>query len=629
MTAPELRKALRFGVFEVDLRIRELRKSGLRIKLQGRPFQILTVLLERPGETVSREELRRNLWPEDEYGEFDQSLNTAMKKLRQALGDSAVTPRYVETQSRLGYRFIAPVQVIATEPVPQPDRVEAAPEIPTSPRVAPRWLSIAGLAVVLAAALQIPRVEQERKPGAPARTIRSLVVLPFMNLNSDRERDYFADGLTDALITNLSRISALRVISRTSAMHYKESRKLLPDIGRELKVDGIVEGAVQRAGARVRISIKLIRAATEQNLWANIYERDFQEIFALENEITTAIAHQIGTPVTPGERKELARSQRLDPEAYEAYLKGRFFWNMRSADGLQKALHYFHEALEKEPGYALAYAGLADSYNLLSFYGSARPTESFPKAKAAAAKALELDENLAEAHAALGYARLHFDWDWTGAEAEFRRALELNPGYANAHHWRSHYLLAVGRTDEAFQAAQRALELDPLNQSINAHVGHHFIHTERYGDAVGQMTAALEMNPTSARCHALLGRAFEGQRRFARAKAEFQQAIRLAGEDQQLKARLAHVYAREGDSGTARKLLDALEGEPSGTYVPPYGLALVHAALGERDRAFAFLRRAYDVRQEELIYIKTDPDLKPLRSDPRFAELLRRIKLPI
>jgi TolB-like protein/DNA-binding winged helix-turn-helix (wHTH) protein/Tfp pilus assembly protein PilF len=627
MTTPELRKALRFGPFEVDLRARELRKLGLRIKLQGKPFQILTVLLDRPGETVTREELRRSLWPNDEYGEFDQSLNTAMKKLRHALGDSAVTPRFIETQSRQGYRFVAPVQVISAGPAASPVETSNRPTGPIRRRSTGRWVAIAAVAFAIFFMLQFPRVWHERGQSEPAGRIRSIAVLPLMNLNIG-EHDYFADGLTDALITNLSRIGALRVISRTSAMHYKDTHKLLSEIGRELKVDGVVEGSVQRAGQRVRVSIKLLQVATEQNLWADIYEGDLRDIFALESEMAGAVARNIGVRIASEGETDLSRSLRLDPEAYEAYLKGRFFWNKRSADGLQKALRYFHEALEKEPAYALAYAGLADCYNLLSFYGGARPTDSFPKAKAAAMKALELDESMAEAHAALGYARLHFDWDWPGAEAEFRRALELNPGYANALHWRSHYLLAMGQTEEAFETAKRALDLDPLNQSINAHLGHHFIHSERYDDAVAQMKTTLEMNPASARCHALLGRAFEGKRMFREAKAEFQEAIRLSGEERQLRARLAHVYASEGNVEAAREMLNRLEKESPGSYVSPYALALAHTALGEYDRAFQYLARAYDLRQEELIYIKTDPDLKPLRSDPRFAELVRRIRLP-
>ncbi len=631
MSTPELRKAWRFGPFEVDLQRRELRKHGIRIKLQEKPFQILAILLERPGETVSRAELRRKLWPEEQFGEFDQSLNTAIKKLRQALSDSASSPRYIETQARFGYRFVAPLQVI------ERDFVVASPQTPASThslvsnQSLPGWVALAAV-LVTAVILQRAHISRGNGPGAVHSNgeIRSIAVLPLINLTSGGDHDYFADGLTDALITKLSRMGSLRVISRTSAMHYKETRKLLPEIGRELKVDAIVEGAVQHFGQRVHASIKLLRVATEQNLWTEVYESDMENIFSLENEIASAIAARIGARINPAEHLQFSRSRRLDPQAYEAYLKGRFFWNMRSADGLRRAVGYFNRALTTDPAYPLAYAGLADCYNLLSFYGVAKPSDSFPKAKAAATKALALDENIAEAHAALGYARLHFDWDWQGADAEFRKSLELNPGYANAHHWRSHYLLAVGRTDEAFAAATRALELDPLNQSINAHLGHHFIHVERYDEAIAQLKATLEMSPASARSHAWLGRALEGKRMFGKAKAEFREAIRLSGDDQQLKAELAHVYAAEGDSDEARKLLAKLEQhESAGEYISPYAIASVHAALGDHDRAFDYLARAYDLRQEELIYIKTDPNLKPLRSDPRFADLLRRIQLPL
>lgn len=627
MTAPQLHKGLRFGPFEVDLHTRELRKHGLRIKLQEKPFRILTLLLERPGESVAREELRRRLWPDEQYGEFDQSLNTAIKKLRHALNDSAATPRFIETQSRFGYRFLGSVQVIAPEP-PSP-----ATPIPQSGHPLPRELhnrfliAIAAVIILSAALLLVPRLATKRSTSAPK--ITSLAVLPLLNLSPGGEHDYFVDGLTDALITNLARVGALRVISRTSAMHYKDSRELLPQIGRELNVNGIVEGSVERTGQQVRINIKLIDVATERNLLAEVYEGNLENIPVLEDEVAAALIRRIGVPLTPLEAQQLSRSHRLDPEAYESYLKGRFLWNTRTPDGLQKALRYFDEALAKEPTYAPAYAGLADCYNLLSFYNAAKPTESFPKAEAAALKALELDENMAEAHAALGYVRLHFDWDWPGAETEFRRALELNPGDANAHHWYSHYLLAMGRADDAFQAAKRALELDPLNQGVNAHLAHHLIHVEHYDDAIARMKVALELNANSARTHALMGRALEGKRLFESAKAEFQRALRLAGDDRQLEAGLAHVYATEGNLDQARKLLKQLETESSQSFVSPYALASVHVALGEYDLAFKYLSRAYDMRQEELIYLKTDPDLKILRSDPRFNALVRRIRLPL
>jgi adenylate cyclase len=451
-----------------------------------------------------------------------------------------------------------------------------------------------------------------------------------VNLSPDgSQQDYLADGLTEGLITNLSRNSALRVISRTSVMPYKGGHKTLPEIGRELNVDGIVEGAVRRNGSRVRVDVKLIQAASEKNILVDVYERDLEEILSLENEISTAIARRTDAAVTARESDEFSRSRRLNPEVYEAYLKGRFFWNARSKEGLEKAIKYFERTVVSDPGYARGYAGLADCFNLLSFYGAARPQDSFPRAKAAAHKALELDENTAEAHAALGYALLHFDWDWTGADAEFRRSLALNPGYANAHHWHSHYLLAVGRTQDALAATKRALELDPLNQSINSHLGHHLLYVERYDDAIAQMQTALEMNPASARSHALLGRAYEGKQMFGKAKQELQEAIRLSNGDARFKAGLAHVFATEGNFIQARTLLNQLEHASSHTYISPYALAEVHAALGKPDRAFENLALACDRREEELIYVKTDPNLKSLHSDARFNDLVRRLRLPL
>jgi TolB-like protein/DNA-binding winged helix-turn-helix (wHTH) protein/Tfp pilus assembly protein PilF len=628
MAGTRVVKGFRFGVFEIDLRACELRKYGIRIKLQGRPFQILTALVERPGETVTREELRRRLWPDDEYGEFDQSLNTAIKKLRQALGDSAGTPHYIETQARLGYRFVAPVEAI-----PEETAAPVAPLPPETPNVPVHslrrywWLAAAVLALVTIFSVWHFTIAAARAPQLHS-GIASLAVLPLLNLSPGPEQDYFADGLTDALITNLAQIHALRVISRTSAMQYKGTRKLLPDIGRELQVDAVVEGTVQRDGPRVRVNVKLIRTSTEQSLWAESYERDLRDVLSLESEMAAAIARKVEIRLTPQESVHLSRSHPLDPDVFEAYLKGRYFWNLRSDQNLRKAIGYFEQALAKDPTYPLAYAGLADCYNMLSYYGSTKPSDSFPKAKAAAAKALALDDSLAEAHAALAYARLHFDWDWSGAEAEFQRALDLNPGYANAHHWYSHYLLAVGRTQEAMAATKQALTLDPLNLSINAHLAHEYLYMKRYDDAIVQVQKTLELNPGAERAHAWLGRAYEGKRMFEKAEAEFRQALQLAPGNSEFQAALAHVYAIAGKPALARQSLTELERNASDRYVSPYKLAVLHAALGAPESAFRWLDRARETRPEELIYIKTDPHLEALHSDRRFAQLLSRLGLP-
>jgi TolB-like protein/DNA-binding winged helix-turn-helix (wHTH) protein len=401
MAGTGAKKGFRFAAFEVDLRTGELRKHGVRIKLQGRPFQILTALVERPGETVSREELRRRLWPDEEFGEFDQSLNTAIKKLRQALGDSATTPRFVETQARLGYRFVAQVQPIEDggEASPPGPTDELLPQAKTSSRL--RWAILAATLIIAAGAIVLWRTQRFGTPGRllSNNRITSIAVLPLLDLAPGSEQGYFADGLTDALITNLSKIGALRVISRTSAMQYKATKKLLPEIGRELKVDAVVEGTVRRQEPVLRVTVKLIRAATEESLLTETFERDVRDVLALENEMAAAIAHGIQIRPTPQERVDLSRSRQLDPEVYESYVKGRFFWNLRSDEGLRKAIRYFEQALAKDPTYALAYAGLADCYNMLSFYSPTTPAESMPKAKAAALKALELDHSLAEARA--------------------------------------------------------------------------------------------------------------------------------------------------------------------------------------------------------------------------------------
>jgi TolB-like protein/DNA-binding winged helix-turn-helix (wHTH) protein/Flp pilus assembly protein TadD len=627
MAGTSAKKGFRFGAFEVDVRTSELRKHGVRIKLQGRPFQILTALIERPGETVSREELRRRLWPEEEFGEFDQSLNTAIKKLRQALGDSATTPRFVETQARSGYRFVAQVQSIEEGGEPPPVILANAYQPRRKASSRSRWIMLAATLLALVTFVVLWRTQGRGTPSllSSGGRITSIAVLPLLDLASKPEQDYFADGLTDALITNLSKIGALRVISRTSAMQYKATKKLLPEIGRELKVDAVVEGTVQRQQAVLRVTVKLIRAATEENLLTETFERDPRDVLALENEMAAAIARKIEIRLTPQESVHLRRSRQLDPEAYESYLKGRFFWNIRSDDGLHRAIRYFEQALARDPTYSLAYAGLADCYNMLSFYGPITPAESMPKAKAAALKALELDDNLAEAHAALAYARLHYDWDWQGAEIEFRRALDANPGYANAHHWRSHYLLATGRTQDALAAAKHALELDPLNLSINAHVAHQLLYLKKYEQAISQLQKTIELNPSAARAHALLAHAFEGQSMFDRAESEIQQAMRLSSGNPEFEAELAHVYAAEGKAAIARQHLATLERRSR--YASPYSLAVVHAALGDRDGAFAWLGRGFEARPQEMIYVKVDPRLENLHSDPRFAELLRRMAL--
>src|ERR1700675_1300158 len=441
-------RAIRFGLFELNVRSGELRKQGRKIRLQGQPVHILICLLENPGELVTREELHRRLWPADTYVNFEHGLNAAVKRLRRALNDSADNPRFVETLPRRGYRFLAPVEsvradeyvpVVAEIPPAKSDSVsEEPPAAEDHHRVAPQWLlAWKKLGIALLLVFAILTVWMLRPKNSPSPVIRSLAVLPLENLSGDPAQDYFSDGMTDELITELGQISELRVISRTSVMTYKGARKSLPQIARELNVEAVVEGTVLRSGEQVRITAQLIQAPADKHLWGQSYVGDVRETLALQRQVARAIAEEIRIELTPHERDVLKNVKTVNAEAYEAYLTGRYFWNKRTGDGLKRAVDYFKQAIEKDPNYAQAYTGLADSFALLGDweYGVLAPTEAYPQAKAAATKALELDSNLGEAHISLAFSLDGFDWDFASAEREFRRGIELNPGYATVHKW--------------------------------------------------------------------------------------------------------------------------------------------------------------------------------------------------
>jgi len=464
-------RAIRFGIFEVDLRAGELRKKGIRIKLQGRPFFLLLTLLKRRGELVTREELRRTLWPEDTFIDVDHSLGTGINKLREILGDSATSPRFIETLPRRGYRFIAPIEIVGKdEEVPEVDPSSTNVQDERTGNLAPREHKLDDLpkaaalswrtrwprpwmAVILAATLILGMLLllKLRPAPSPQADVRSLAVLPLENLSGDASQDYFSDGMTDELITQLGQISELRVISRTSVMTYKRVRKPLPQIARELNVEAVVEGTVLRAGNRVRITAQLILAPADKHLWAQSYEGELRDTLALQHKVALAIAEQIRIKLSTLDRPEMKRTKDVNPEAYEAYLRGRYFWNKRTGDGLKKAVDYFNQAIEKDPTYAQAYAGLSDSYALMGDweYSLLAPAEAFPKAKASAIRALALDDSLGEAHASLAFVLDLFDWDWESAEREYRRAVDLNPSYATAHQWYAWHLIILARNSES------------------------------------------------------------------------------------------------------------------------------------------------------------------------------------
>jgi TolB-like protein/Tfp pilus assembly protein PilF len=459
--------------------------------------------------------------------------------------------------------------------------------------------------------------------GAPE-PIRSIAILPFANITGDASKDYFADGMTDALITELAKVSALRVISQRSSSRYKDSKKSLPQIARELHVDGIVEGAVAESAGRVRINAKLIYAKTDLYLWGRNYERDLSDVLALEDEVARAIAREIRINVTAQEQGRLNGASAVNPEVYQLYLKGRFFLERRTEEGMKKGLECFEEALQKDPNSALAYSGLADSYSLLGSFNFLPPKEAYPRARAAAMKALELDDTLAEAHLALADSVNGFEEQ----EKHFKRAIELNPGYATAHHWYSRYLSTMGRMDEAVKEIRQAQELDPLSLIINDNVGEVYGWARQYDKAIEQLRKTLEMDPNFARTHLDLGVAYEYKGKFDEAIAEFQKARELRGENwPELRAPLQRAYEASGYRGYYREQLRLLEQRSKQGYVAPISIAMIYARLGDKERAFSWLEKA-NREGGGLFFIKVEPVYDPLRSDPRFRDLLHRAGLP-
>jgi TolB-like protein/Flp pilus assembly protein TadD/predicted Ser/Thr protein kinase len=488
-----------------------------------------------------------------------------------------------------------------------------------------------GLVLLLAVAVwfNTGKLREWRRSPASAPRIQSLAVLPLANLSGDSTQEYFADGMTEELITDLARIGSLRVISRTSAMQYKGTVKSLPEIGRALNVDAIVEGSVERSGNRVRITAQLVEAPTDRHLWARSYERDLRDVLDLQSEVARRIADEIKAKVTPKERAQLTSSRVVDPEAHELYLRGRFYQEKRTQETLQQAISYFEHAIEKEPNYALAYAALAASYTMLEDFGVLTPKEALQKARPAATKALEEDDNLGEAHAALGLVLIHTyaPGGWESAEKELRRAIELNPSYASAHHWYALCLLAQGRADEAVAEIKQALVLDPLSLIINTNVGSILTMVRRYDQAIEQQKKTLELDPSFPSAYWPLGLAYEEKGMSNEAIVEFKKAIALDRRSPVYLAALGHAYAAAGRRGGAQKVLARLIKLSQQSYVPYYEMAVVYADLGDKQQALASLHMACEGQSGRLYFLKLDPRFDPLRLDPKFEDLLRCVGL--
>src|SRR6266853_3741289 len=649
------RTKLKFGDFELDVARYELSRSGRAVKLERIPMELLLLLADRRGQLVTRDEILEKLWGKDTFLDVDNSINTAVSKIRLVLKDDPESPAFIKTVSGKGYRFIASIMsspdgqdafmapiddvssgseaAVAEEPAPES-------ESKASSRRRRLWLASATAGVVVAAALAgwswRDSLRRMVSPGRPP-VIGSLAVLPLENLTGDASQEYFADGMTDALITDLAQIGGLRVISRTSVMRYKGVRKPLPDIARELGVDGIVEGTVTRSPGRIRITSQLIYAPSDQHLWAHSYERDIGDVVALQADVAQAIAGEVRAALTPELRARLGGGATTSPAAYEDYLRGRYYVNQRTPAGVEKSVEFLQQAVEKDPNFALAYAGLADAFNFTNILGALAPKESSPKAETAATKALALDPLLAEAHAALGVVKSHYDFDFPSAQSEFLKAIELNPNYSNAHlFYAGAYLTPMGRHKDAIAEMQKALEVDPLSVPLNNMLGQTYLWAEDYEKALQQFQSTIGLDPRFPLAHFFLAGLLEELGRFEEAIQENERGELLLGATPEKAAAWAAEFQEAFRSGGPRgywhkNLQSTLKArKQAGTrYFEAITLAGAYARAGDKRNAFEWLEKSYEDREGQTItLVRWLPEFKSLRADPRFADLIERMGLP-
>jgi TolB-like protein/DNA-binding winged helix-turn-helix (wHTH) protein/tetratricopeptide (TPR) repeat protein len=617
-------RIVRFGLFEADLQARQLRQRGVKVRLPDQPFQVLQLLLERPGEVVTREELRQRLWSADTFVDFDLSLNSAVRKVREALGDSAEHSTFIETLPRRGYRFIAPVEEPA---IGRREEGAPSPARRFSRLRHSRWLLAATLTAPFAIAAWLSlgdaRERLSARIGLTAgpRRITSIAVLPFENLTGNTEQDYFVDGMTEALTTNLAQFKALLVLSRTSAMQYKGRDKPLSQIAGELNVDAVVAGAVVRSGNRVRVTAQLIEAVSDRHLWAQNYEREVRDVLGLQIEVAEAIATAIRLEVRPEERRRLTRSQAVNPEAYDEYLKGRFYWSSRGSENLLRAAEHFQTSIERDPTYAPAYSGLSDTYRLLA--ALAAPRETMPKAETAARRALALDDTLAEAHASLAGVLYRYHWKWAEAEKEFRRTLELDPSYAEGHRAQAVFFMMLRRNEDAVTAARRAREISPLSAGINVELAAALSRAGRYEEAIEQFRKTQEIAPDFPGLTQRLALTYLRMGDPSRALETFDRAALPPPSWGEWFGYLCGIQGRRQE---ARRVLTELERRARNQYVSPQYFAVVHLGLGEQEQALLLLEKAYEERAFEVTGF-SGLLAEILLDNPRFQQLLRRMGL--
>jgi TolB-like protein/DNA-binding winged helix-turn-helix (wHTH) protein/Tfp pilus assembly protein PilF len=620
---------LRFLRFELNMETGELRRSGSKIRLQGQSLRILLCLLEEPGRLWSREDLRSRLWPNGTFVEFDHSLNVAVNRLRDRLGDSAEKPRYIETVPGVGYRFVASVETANEAPhqdLPLPE--VSAPALPRyrNPSLV-KTLVASAYALLIAGLVWFAWARKEtHRASAEESIIHSVAVLPLTDVAANTNQDYFADGMTEELITELGRLSSIRIISRTSIMQFKKSVRPLPEIGRQLNVDALVEGTVRRSGDRVRITARLVRIAPEHLIWQKSYEGDLRDVLQLQSDVAHDIAGNIQSKLARKQATGAAPYKRLDPEAYEDYLRGRYFLARRTAEAMKTAADYFQRAVQRDPQYAQAYVGLSLAYQLLGSYDLLAPEKSYPLALRFANQALELDDTLSEAYSARANSETNYQLDWVAADRDYRRAIALDPNSAQAHHDYGEYFTGVGNANRAIEELKIARELDPLSLPLFSALGRMYREAHQYDEAAKQCSQSLVLDPNFSMGHWCLGQVYLAKRQYLEATSELKRANDL-GTTPLIVCNLGCVYAASGKKVEARSILHSLEGKSQFDYISPYLIASIYSQLGEKDEAFNWLEKAFD-RRDNISYLAADPMMDPLRSDPRFADLIQRLHLP-
>jgi TolB-like protein/Tfp pilus assembly protein PilF len=583
-----------FGPFRLNPRERLLLHETRSVPLTPKVFDTLIVLVRNRGHVVSKDELMREIWPDTNVEEANLTQNVSM--LRKVFGQRDKGNSYIETIPKLGYRFMADVRKMAIE------SNELAEEQDTA------------------------RPVIERRKSQRSEAIDSLAVLPLANASADPNAEYLSDGITESIINSLSQLPRLRVMARSAVFRYKAKEVDAKKVGRELGVRAVLTGRVLHLGNKLIIRTELIDVSDGRQIWGEQYDREPLDIIAVQEEISREISEQLRLRLTGQQMKLLTKRYTENTEAYHAYLRGHYYWNKRTEEGFRRGIEYFQKAINEDPDYALAYAGLADCYNLLNSYGALPPKESAPLIKAAARQALKIDDGLAEAHTSLGHVKMMHDWDWPGAETEFRRALGLNPNYATAHHWYAIYLRAMGQFEESLKEIRQAQRLDPLSLIINTVVGTHFYYARQYDKAIAQCRETLELDPNFHVAYGVIGETYTQKGMYKEAIAALQKAISLSpGPD--VLARLGYAYAVAGQRNQAKEVLNELQNLSRRRYIEPASRAIIYTGLAEREQAFAWLERAFEDRNELLVMLKVDPRLDTLRSDSRFTELLRRVGL--